>query len=233
MAQTGTSTLPRARPEPPAPAGEPTLRDGLRAGAPLLAPLVIIGVSFGFAARSLGWDWYVPVVMSAVVYSGSAQFAAAGVLAAGGAPGAAITAGTLANLRYLPFGVLVARAFRGNALRRALEGQVMVDASIAMATRGGGVSRGILFGTSIPQYAGWVGGTAIGALAGNIDARAWGVDAIFPAFFLAILAGDLRHPSARRVALGGAAIALALTPLLPPGLPVVAAVAAVAIGVRR
>lgn len=223
-------TPPQTRPRP----GEDTIRDGIRAAMPLFVPLVIIGISFGIAARSLGWGPVAPVVMSLVVYSGSAQFAATGVLAAGGGIGAAIGAGTLANLRYVPFGLLVARAFSGSAPRRALEGQLMVDASVAMATRGGGVSRGMLIGSSLPQLAGWVGGTAIGAGVGlGTDAATLGIDAIFPAFFLALLAEEVRRPQAGRVAFAGALIALALTPLVPPGIPVVAAVAAVLLGVRR
>jgi len=223
-----TPQTPGARPR------EATVADGIRAGLPLLAPLLVIGISFGLAARSLGWGPVAPVVMSAVVYSGSAQFAATGVLAAGGGLGAAVAAGTLANLRYLPFGLLVARATRGSAARRALEGQLVVDASVAIATRDGVVSRGLLLGSSIPQFAGWVAGTAIGAGAGlGAGAEAWGVDAIFPAFFLALLAAELRRPDARRIALAGALIALALTPLLPAGVPVLAAVTAVLLGARR
>jgi predicted branched-subunit amino acid permease len=218
-------------------ARSPTYADGIRAGLPLLLPTLVIGISFGVAAEALGWGVLAPVVMSIVVYSGSAQFASTGVLAAGGGVGAAIVAATFANLRFLPLGTLAAPATRGGPLRRALEGQLVVDASVLIALRDGTVHRGLLLGSTLPQFVGWVGGTAIGAGAGVIgDAEAWGVDAVFPAFFLALLMGDLRGPhaaQARRVAAGGAVLALALTPVLPPGLPVVAAIAAAVLGVRR
>jgi predicted branched-subunit amino acid permease len=214
-----------------------TYADGIRAGLPLLLPTLVIGISFGVAAEALGWGVLAPVVMSIVVYSGSAQFASTGVLAAGGAIGAAIGAATLANLRFLPLGILAAPATRGGRPRRALEGQAVVDASVLIALRDGVVSRGLLLGATIPQFVGWVGGTAIGAGAGIVgDARAWGVDAVFPAFFLALLAGDLRGEdagAARRVAAGGAVLAPALTPFVPPGVPVVAAIAAAVLGMRR
>lgn len=220
-------------PPPPAP-GEHTVRDGIRVALPLLPPLLLIGISFGLATRSLGWDWLPAVAMSAVVYSGSAQFAAAGVLAAGGAAGAAVAAGTLANLRYVPFGLLAAPATRGSALRRAAEGQLVVDASVVIASRDGGMSRGLLLGSSIPQYVGWVGGTAIGAAAGvGADIHAWGVDAVFPAFFLALLATELRRPKSRQIAAVAALLALALTPFVPPGVPVVAATLAALVGMRQ
>lgn len=222
---------------PGAPAdAEPTVLDGIRVAIALFLPLLMIGASFGLTARELGWGAAAPIVMSILVYSGSAQFAAAGVVAAGGGAVAAVAAAALANLRFLPLGLVAAPATRGSALRRAAEGQAVVDASVAIATRGGTarVSRGLLLGSSIPQFAGWVGGTAIGAAAGlPIDPAAWGVDAVFPAFFLAVLAPELRRRDGRRIAAAGAAIALVLTPLTPPGLPVVVASVAAFLGVRR
>ena len=213
------------------------MADGIRAGLPLLIPTLLIGISFGVAAGALGWGVAAPVVMSIVVFSGSAQFASTGVLAAGGAIGAAVVAATLTNLRFLPLGLLGAPATRGGAARRALEGQLVVDASVLLAMKDGVMRRGLLIGATLPQAAGWVGGTAIGAAVGGvIDAEAWGVDVIFPAFFLVLLSSDLRGPGAprtRRVALGGALLALALTPLVPPGIPVVAAILAALLGMRR
>ena len=73
--------------------------------------------------------------MSAVVFAGSAQFAALAVLAAGGDPAAAVIAGILLNARYIPMGIALAPSLRGGPLRRALIGQGMVDASWAMAMR--------------------------------------------------------------------------------------------------
>lgn len=215
---------------------EATLRDGVRLGLPLLVPTLIIGVSFGVAARSLGWHWAAPVVMSIVVFSGSAQFASTGVLAAGGGIAPAVAAATLANLRFLPLGLLAAPATRGGRLRRALEGQLVVDASVLVAMDQGRVSRGKLIGATLPQVVGWVGGTALGAIVGlGGDAERYGVDVVFPAFFLYLLAGELRGPGgprAWRVAAGGALLALALTPLVPPGVPVVAATLAAVLGMR-
>ena len=214
-----------------------TFRDGFRAGLPLLIPVGLVGVSFGVLARSLDWGVVAPIVMSIIVYSGSAQFASVGVLAAGGGIGPAITAATLANLRFLPLGLIAAPATRGGPLRRVLEGQAVVDASVLIGLRDGRVHRGLLFGATVPQFIGWVGGTAIGASVGlGADADRFGIDVVFPAFFLVLLAGELRSErgaSVRRVALGGALIALALTPFVPPGVPVVAATLAAVLGLQR
>jgi predicted branched-subunit amino acid permease len=213
-----------------------TFGDGIRAGLPLAIPIALVGVSFGVAARSLDWGVVAPIVMSIIVFSGSAQFASTGVLAAGGGVGPAIVAATLANLRFLPLGLIAAPATRGGPLRRALEGQAVVDASVLLGMRDGRVHRGLLFGASVPQFVGWVGGTAIGATVGlGADAEKFGIDVVFPAFFLALLAGELRGPNgptARRVAALGGLVALALTPFVPPGIPVLAATLAAVAGMR-
>jgi 4-azaleucine resistance transporter AzlC len=169
-----------------------------------------------------------PIVMSAVVFAGSAQFAATAVLAAGGGVIAAILAGILLNLRYGPMGIALAPSLGGRALSRAAHGQAMIDASWAMANLGGGrFDPWFMVGATLPSYPVWVAGTAIGVFGGELigNPDRLGLDAIFPAFFLALLAeGELRSGrKAIAAACIGAAVALALVPLVPPGVPVIAA----------
>jgi predicted branched-subunit amino acid permease len=205
---------------------------GLRAGVGFAIPAGILGVSFGVIAEPLMGP-VAPIVMSALVFSGAAQFGATAVLASGGDAATAIATGAMLNARFLPMGLAAAPALRGHPLRRAVEGQALVDASWALAARGdGGFNREVLLGATIPQYPIWVLGTAIGVLAGDRigDPQALGLDALFPAFFLALLAAELKRPRAIAAAVLGGAIALALTPLLPPGLPVLLASAACSIG---
>jgi predicted branched-subunit amino acid permease len=170
------------------------------------------------------------------VFAGSAQFAALAVIAQGGGLPAALSAATLVHSRYLPMGIGLAPSLPGGPLRRAVEGQAVVDASWAMANRGDGrFDRLFLFGSTAPQYVGWVTGTVVGAVAGAAlgDLDRFGLDALFPAFFLALLFAELRHRRSRVVALVGAAIALALAPFAPPGVPVLAASIAALVGLRR
>jgi predicted branched-subunit amino acid permease len=133
-------------------------------------------------------------------------------------------------------GIALAPSLRGGRLRRAVEGQAVVDASWAMANRGDGrFDRLFLFGSTAPQYVGWVAGTVVGALAGTGlgDLNRFGLDALFPAFFLALLFAELRDRRSRVVALAGAAVALALAPFTPAGVPVLAASVAALVGLRR
>jgi 4-azaleucine resistance transporter AzlC len=210
---------------------------GARASLPFALATLVLGISFGVLARSLGWGIVAPIVFSVIAFSGSAQFAVAAVLGAGGGAFAAIVAAVLLNARFGPMGVAVAPYLKGGLLRRALEGQAVVDASWALASRGGGrFDREFMIGATVPQGAAWIVGTAVGAVSGDFigNPERLGLDVIFPAFFLALLAEELRH--GRRavvVALIAAVLALALVPFTPPGVPVIAACAAALLGLRR
>jgi predicted branched-subunit amino acid permease len=206
----------------------------LKAGFGFALAAFVLGVSFGVLAEPIMGP-VAPVVMSAVLFAGASQFGATAVLAAGGDAITAIAAGTMLNARFLPMGVAAATALHGSRLRRAVEGQAVVDASWALAVQGDGrFDRELMIGATIPQYPAWVGGTLIGVLGGSAlgDPAALGLDAIFPAFFVGLLAAELGRPRALAAALLGGAIALALTPVLPPGLPVLLASAAALIGLR-
>jgi 4-azaleucine resistance transporter AzlC len=210
------------------------LRTGVKAGLPLLLPTLAIGISFGVLAEPV-MGKVAPIVMSVFVFAGAAQFAALSVLAAAGGAGAAILAGALLNLRFLPMGFAIAPYLKGRALKRAAQGQMVVDASWAVArNRDGTFDRGRLFGATIPQIVGWMGGTAIGVFAGSAltDPEALGLDALFPAFFLALLFEEGHNRTGVTVAIVGAVITLVLMSFAPAGIAVAAAAGAALIGLR-
>jgi 4-azaleucine resistance transporter AzlC len=210
-------------------------RAGLRAGFGFGAAAGVVGLSFGVVAQPIMGS-VAPIVMSVFVFAGSAQFGATAVLAAGGGAATAIATGVMLNARFLAMGIAAAPAFRGGRLRRGLEGQAVVDASWALAIRPeGGFDREKLLGATIPQYPLWVLGTVVGVLLGGAigDPADYGLDAIFPAFFLALLAPELSRPRVPVVVVVAGVIALGFTPLLPPGLPVLLASTAALIGLWR
>jgi 4-azaleucine resistance transporter AzlC len=209
---------------------------GARASVPFVLATLVLGVSFGVLARSLGWGIVAPVAFSAIAASGSAQFAVAAVLGSGGGPLAAVVAAALLNARFGPMGVAVAPYLKGGPLRRALEGQTVIDASWALASRGGGrFDREFMIGSTFSQYAAWAGGTVVGVLGEDLigDLEKVGLDVVFPAFFLVLLKHELRSARSVAVALTAAVLALALVPSAPPGVPVVAACAAALLGLWR
>ena len=211
------------------------IRDGLRHGVPLFLPTAALGVSFGVLAKPLMGP-VAPVVMSVVVFSGGAQFAALSVLQAAGTAGAAIVAGLLMNARWVPMSLAATPSLRGGRVRRAAEAQGIVDAPFVLADRGdGSFDRGVMLGATLVQGAAWVAGTLAGVLAGDAlsDPSSLGLDAIFPAFYLLLLVEEARTPRARLVVLVASLIALGLMTFAPPGVPVIAASAAALLGLRR
>jgi 4-azaleucine resistance transporter AzlC len=218
-----------------APEEHSDLRAGVKVGMALLLPTLAIGISFGVLAEPV-MGKVAPIVMSMFVFAGAAQFAALSVLAAAGGAGPAILAGALLNLRFLPMGFAIAPVLKGGRLKRAAQGQLVVDASFAIGRRADGTfDRGRLFGATLPQMVGWIGGTVIGVYTGSAlaDPEALGLDVLFPAFFLALLFEEARNRVALHVAVTGALITLALMAFVPAGIAVAAASGAALIGLRE
>lgn len=213
------------------------LPEGVTRSLPLVVPAFALGATFGLLAQPVMGP-VAPIVMSCIVFAGGAQFAALSVLSAGGGVVAASVAGTLTNLRFLPTGFAIAPALRGRRPRRVLEGQAVVDASFVIAARGDGTfDRATLLWSTAVQATCWIGGTAAGALGAGVvpDPETYGLDVILPAFFLSLLAGELRQHGRRGVVVAavGGLLAVAATPVLPVGLNVVVAAAACLLGLRR
>jgi 4-azaleucine resistance transporter AzlC len=218
-------------------------REGARAVLPLAVAVGAFGISFGVLAPGGGIHGAEAIVMSATTFAGSAQFAAVSVLAGGGAPTAAIATALLLNARYLPIGITVAPWLEGGFWSRLLHAHLMVDESWAIAAEGEGRwNQRVLLAAGAGIWIAWVAGTTLGVLFGNVigDPARLGLDAAFPALFLTLLVPQLEGSRPRHLgaaasrpllaALVGAAIAIALTPFTPAGLPIIAAAAACAIG---
>ena len=222
-------------------------REGVRAVVPLAIAVGAFGVSFGVLARAAGMGGLAPIVMSITTFAGSAQFAAVSVLGAGGSAATAVIAAVLLNARYLPLGVTVAPWLQGGIWSRLLHAHLMVDESWAVAAEGDGRwNPRVLLAAGAGIWIAWVLGTTIGVLSGDLigDPATFGLDAAFPALFLALLAPQLREDGKAhafrglslrgnrqvQAALLGAAIALVLTPFTPEGVPIVAASLACLLG---
>jgi 4-azaleucine resistance transporter AzlC len=211
-------------------------RDGARVVAPLAIAAGSFGAAFGVLAETAGMGTFAPIVMSATTFAGAAQFAATSVLDQGGGVLAAVAAAVLLNGRYAAISLAVAPAFRGSPARRLIESQLIVDESWAVSQAGGGrIDRPVLVGAGLVLFPFWVGGTALGVLFGDVlgDPERLGIDAAFPALFLALVASQLFSRRAALAALAGGLVALVLLPLTPPGVPVIAASAVCLVGLVR
>jgi 4-azaleucine resistance transporter AzlC len=208
--------------------GQRSVREILLAAAPIAVAVFVFGVSFGVLAVAAHLPAWSVVLMSLLVFAGSAQFAAIGVIAAGGSVLTAIFAGGLLNLRFVATGIAVTRSLPGGRLLRSLLAQLSIDESYALSARAGSPGRPdgkTLLVTGALLYVVWVIGTSLGALLGPVlgDPKRLGLDAAFPAGFVALLWPMLSGRHAVRCAVGGVAAALVLAPFTPPGIPLAGA----------
>src|SRR3954447_21720332 len=213
-----------------------TYVEGARRAWPLAVAVGGFGITYGVLARQAGFAPVATVVFSVLTFAGSAQFAAVSIVRDGGTALAAIVAALLLNARYLPIGLSVAPYLPGRAAARAAQGQVAVDESWAVSHLGQGrYDPRLLVGAGATIWAAWVVCSTAGVLAGSVlgDPETLGLDAAFPALFLALLAGQIRERRLLLAALAGAAIALVMVPLTPPGVPIVAASVVCLAGLAR
>jgi 4-azaleucine resistance transporter AzlC len=192
----------------------------------IAAAMIAVGASFGAITIAYGLPKWIPFLMSTVVFAGGAQFLAVGLIAAGN-PIAAVLAGLLLNARHLPFGLAVSPTIGPRVRDRLIGSHLMTDEVVAFTLREKDESRRrrTYWLIGITLFTSWNAGTALGVWLGGAtgDPNAFGLDAAFPAGLIALIMPSLGDRDTRVVALGGAALAVLLTPVLPAGLPVLCA----------
>jgi 4-azaleucine resistance transporter AzlC len=197
---------------------------------------LFIGLSYGAIAVASGFPLWLPAAQSVLVLAGASEFLFIGIVAAGGNPIAAPLAGLLVNARHLPYG-LALPPVTGRGWRRMAGTHLMNDESVVFARAQNDLprKRAAYWACGFGVLICWPGGAVLGALIGSAvhDTGAFGLDAMFPAVILALIVPELRDRMTLRAALAGAAVALAATPFLPAGLPVLIALAAVLLLVRQ
>lgn len=193
------------------------------------------GVSFGAVSVSAGLSVAQTVALSSLTFTGASQFALVGVIGGGGSLVAGVLAALLLGSRNTLYGLRLAPMLSLSGRRRALGAQLVIDESTAVAIAQDDVRAARLgfWATGTAVFVCWNVATVVGAVAAEAlgDLRSWGLDAAVGAAFLALLWPRLRDPGALPAAAVGAGTALALTPFLPPGVPVLlAAVGALLLG---
>ena len=190
------------------------------------------------------------MALSALVFAGGSQIAAVGVVLGGGSPVAAVAAGAVLNTRLLPYGLAVADVVgpadgdgdgaRGGGawhtvrgwLTRIVGAHLITDESVAFALRQADQARrrSAFWTCGLALFAVWNVAVLLGVLAGSMitNTAAFGLDATFPAVVLALALPALTSRPIRSAAGAGAVIAVALTPVLPAGLPLLAALGGLA-----
>jgi predicted branched-subunit amino acid permease len=187
----------------------------------------LYGISLGALAVANGLTVWQACLTSLLLFSGGSQFALVGVLGAGGSAGAAVAASSLLGVRNALYGLQLSPLLRLPARTRPLAAHLTIDESTAVAVAQADTAsrrRGFwVTGTTV--FVGWNLMTLLGALAGDAlgDPRRYGLDAAAAAAFLALLWPRLRRREPVAVAVVAGGVAAVLVPVVPPGIPVVAA----------
>ncbi|MFI6388325.1 AzlC family ABC transporter permease [Nonomuraea sp. NPDC050547] len=210
------------------------IRDGLGVGL----AVGLSGVAFGAAAVTAGLDVAQACVLSLLTFTGASQFALTGAVGAGGDLVSATAGALLLGTRNTLYGLRLADLLQVRGGRRAVTAHGVIDEStaVALAQPNPAAARAGFTTTFVTLYVMWNLTTLAGALGTSFlgDPGMLGLDVVGPATFLAILWPRLRERSElRTLALTGALIALAATPFLPPGVPVLVAAAAVLVVMVR
>lgn len=210
---------------------------------PVLAACVTLGfavgvfaVSFGVTSVSAGASVWQTCAMSLLVFTGASQFAAVSVFGAGGSAASAFGGAALLAARNSVYGLAMAPHLRGSLGRRLVAAQLTIDESTAMAAAQEDEAHRVaaFWITGLSVYLFWNVGTLIGALLGSaIDPKVFGLDAAFPAAFLAMLWPLLRERRSAMAALIGASVCLVLIPFVPVGVPILCAALGILVGVPQ
>jgi 4-azaleucine resistance transporter AzlC len=213
-----------------------TRRSPIAASIVLGVAVGVFGVAFGVLASTSGLSVAQACAMSLLVFTGASQFLAVQVTAGGGTPAAAVAGALLLAARNGVYGMAMARVVQGSLPRRLLAAHFVLDESTAMASAQETPDdrRRAFWATGVAVFVAWNAGTLVGAVAGRGigDPGALGLDAAFPAGFVALLLPHLRTRPGRWAAGLGAAVAVALVPVTPAGVPILAASAATLVGLR-
>ena len=209
------------------------VRDSLAVGIAVGA----YGFAFGAASVAAGLSVLQTCLLSLLAFTGGSQFAVVGVVAGGGSVAAALGSGWLLGSRNALYAMRLAPLLRPRGGRRLLAALGTIDESTAMAVaqREDPLGRTAFWWTFGGVFVFWNMTTLVGALVGAVvDPASIGLDAVVPAAFLALLAPRLRAGRIeRRIAVAAAVIAGALIPFTPPGVPVLAACAALLLATER
>ena len=201
----------------------PHRRDGVIFGA----AVGLVGVTFGVLATTAGLSSAKAMAMSLLVFTGASQFAAVSVIDGGGSPISAVGSALLLGARNALYGMRLSPLLARLRGWRVPSAQLVIDESTAFAVNQDDDRSALeaFFATGLAVFVFWNLGTLVGVQLGAVigDPETWGLDAAFPASFVALLGPQVATTPGRVAAIAGAAIAVAAVPLTPAGAPILLA----------
>jgi predicted branched-subunit amino acid permease len=199
--------------------------------AALLVASLAIGIAVSAIMTDVGTAPWVVMAAATFAYSGTGELAYASVISSGGSMVPALAAALLVSSRFGLLAMSMANRWPASRLERVGIAHVASEPAVAAAIEAGSprAARRSFWQIALWLAVGWVVGSGLGLLLGNVvgDTKRLGLDAVFPASFVGAVVLSFRRLDTAAAALGGAVAAVALTPRLPAGAPVlIAALAA-------
>ncbi len=193
--------------------------------------VAMYGVSFGALGTTTGLTIPQTMALSLLMFTGASQFTLVSTLASGGTALTAVIASWLMGTRNAAYSMRMTPILKTSGPGRLVAVQLTIDESTAMGLAQdeeafeGRASRLAFWATGLSVYLLWNLATFIGAVSVSAigDPKSFGLDAAIAAGLFALVWPQIKSRTDLSVAFGGALIALALTPLVPPGVPVLAA----------
>ncbi len=199
----------------------------------------LYGIAFGAAGIAAGFSLLQTCLLSLLTFSGASQFAVVGVLGSGGTAISGIATASLLGIRNALYGLRLSPILKLRGWKKIVGAQVTIDESTGVALGqsdlGEESMRHGFWLTGLGVYLFWNLFTLAGALGAQAmgDPSAWGLDSAVPAAFLGLVWPRLLGNFERVLAVASMVLALALTPFVAAGLPIIAtALLAVAFGWR-
>ncbi len=174
--------------------GEETFLAGVKDCIPTLLGYLSIGFAAGVVEKTAGLSITEIALLSICLYAGSAQFIAAGMMAANGSASAIIITIFFVNLRHILLSAALSPYFRHlTPVRNMLIGSLLTDETFGVAINEAAkrkrISEKWMHGLNITAYANWIIANIAGAYLGQwiANPEKFGLDFALPAMFIGLL----------------------------------------------
>ncbi|OMD36349.1 AzlC family ABC transporter permease, partial [Paenibacillus odorifer] len=178
----------------PSPKQEDSFLKGVKDCIPTLLGYLSIGLAAGVVQKTAGLSIAEIALISLILYAGSAQFIAAGMIAVSSSPAAIIITIFIVNLRHILLSAALSPYFRHlSPLRNMLVGSLLTDETFGVAINQAlnkqQISEKWMHGLNLTAYLNWFLANVAGAFLAQwiSDPDQFGLQFALPAMFIGIL----------------------------------------------
>ena len=200
-------------------------RHGFRAMMPLWLGVAPFAFAYAVLARDAGLSLVETQALSLLVFAGSAQVSAVGLIGRGAGGLEVVLTTFLLNVRHVLYGMSLGRVVPMTRRQRVIGAYLLTDEAYGVSVARDARSFPFVLGTEVSLFVVWNATTFAGSLVGGVvpDPERLGVDFVFPVAFLALLVPLLRLRVDITVAVAAGVTAWLLAKWAPGGLPVLGA----------